>query len=1220
MRLLHAGDGGPLTLKTFEPDSVPPYAILSHTWLAQDDEVSYIDIVEASGTQKPGYGKLQFCHDQAQKDGLQYFWVDTCCIQKSDSSELSEAINSMFAWYEGAAKCYVYLSDVSIEGHLSSTENNGTVAAGTDTHSATSSQTWLTDFSNSRYWSRGWTLQELLAPKQVDFYSKERQFLGDKRALQRQISRITEIPGIALTGSPLRAFGIQDRFRWAARRNTKKAEDHAYCLLGIFGVSMPLIYGEGKPAAMRRLKDAVADALRLELHMTENFTASFQDNADSGSYGDADDSSSSLEKSLRYRQKLALDSLKFEGMNSRREAIRNAHGHTCDWILTHSMTVAWNDPGRHADNHGLLWINGKPGTGKSTLMKYHAQRAKTQAGQDEIVLSFFFNARSAAELEKTTVGLYRSFLYQLCSKVEPLCKVLVQNLGVETSVADENFRPPEWTLNTLCVALSAVVGKLGKRRLRCFIDALDETSEDDVRALIEHFDLLVTKALESGSRMLVCFSSRHYPAINVRYGQRLILENEDGHSRDMDEYVNARLQAGDSTRAEELKPRLKKKANGVFMWIVLVIEILNKEFLQGRIFAVEKRLEELPAELGDLFRDMMKRDGDNMEDLRLCLQWLLFARRPLKRTEFYFAMLSGLQASTELLPKWESDKATTADMNKFVLSCSKGLAELTASQTVQFIHESVRDFLLKDNGLATLWPDLVNASSVSHERLKACCHNYLSANAARPRILVDCTAAEWKTNLPFLEYAVSNVFQHAEQAAATIPQNDFLANFDFFDWSNPAMLLKSRLSGSRTMLDVLAACNCPRLIRALPYRRPIVIWCGTGPMSTAVENGHLDVLGALVGLADNEQGRKSLSIVECGFYGWCGAKTSLLWAMENGYEDIANIIVRGMTAHTFSRGSRELLAEAEASDSAGRTVLSFACEKGFDIVRNWVLSRRVQIDIRDNSGLTPLAYAANHGRTETVRLLIHREAEIDSRDGDLLSTPLISASTNGHDSVVEVLLSARADIEARNARGSTALMQAAEAGQDVVVRTLLRHRAWIEATNDLDETALHRAAMANQSNVVEILLDAGACIDSTCGVLRMTALQLAARAGHHTVVSTLLARGANVHATSLLGKTALYEAALKNHHGVSELLLKYGADIDGADRSGQTVLHWQVPPTDSNSTTKDFPPGTATSTPRQTLKVVPVQGYQVASIRNSGLRTPSPSAAAMLRSRRLQQR
>jgi hypothetical protein len=250
MRLLRLDNDGKISLIEFIGDDIPRYAILSHTWGADDEEVTYKDLVGGTGMSKAGYSKIRFCGKQAANDSIQFFWVDTCCIDKSSSAELSEAINSMFRWYHNAAKCYVYLPDVSFNNSV---------------NDSSSQQAWKPIFRLSRWFTRGWTLQELLAPTSVEFFSAEGERLGDKTSLWQEIHDVTGISVQALRGSPLSQFNIDERMSWAETRETKRKEDLAYCMLGIFDIHMPLIYGEGREKAFIRLRKEIEFSLRDEL-------------------------------------------------------------------------------------------------------------------------------------------------------------------------------------------------------------------------------------------------------------------------------------------------------------------------------------------------------------------------------------------------------------------------------------------------------------------------------------------------------------------------------------------------------------------------------------------------------------------------------------------------------------------------------------------------------------------------------------------------------------------------------------------------------------------------------------------------------------------------------------------------------------------------------------------------------------------------------------------
>ena len=181
---------------------------------------------------KVGYVKIRLCADEAKKNKLEYFWVDTCCINKQSSAELSEAINSMYNWYQGAKICYVYLDDVE-------------------------KTNWKRTLSKSRWFKRGWTLQELLAPTRVIFYDRLGRRLGSKSALDGRIASITRIPTTALTLGRFTEYSVAQKMSWSARRVTSRAEDGAYCLLGLFGVNMPLLYGEGQRAFFRLQEEII---------------------------------------------------------------------------------------------------------------------------------------------------------------------------------------------------------------------------------------------------------------------------------------------------------------------------------------------------------------------------------------------------------------------------------------------------------------------------------------------------------------------------------------------------------------------------------------------------------------------------------------------------------------------------------------------------------------------------------------------------------------------------------------------------------------------------------------------------------------------------------------------------------------------------------------------------------------------------------------------------
>jgi tetratricopeptide (TPR) repeat protein len=240
MRLLRLDPSGKLVSTDFHGKTIPPYAILSHRW--GEGEVLFEDVENGAYKEKHGFRKIEFCAKRAAEDHLQYFWSDTCCIDKWNTLELSKSINSMYCWYKAAEKCYVYFSDVSVA----------------HTTEILKQSDWEDAFRASVWFKRGWTLQELIAPASVEFFTCEGQRFGDKLSLESLVHEITGIPHNALQNFPMDGFSITERRAWVTKRQTREEEDMVYCLLGLLGASMPINYGEGKESALARLQEQMA--------------------------------------------------------------------------------------------------------------------------------------------------------------------------------------------------------------------------------------------------------------------------------------------------------------------------------------------------------------------------------------------------------------------------------------------------------------------------------------------------------------------------------------------------------------------------------------------------------------------------------------------------------------------------------------------------------------------------------------------------------------------------------------------------------------------------------------------------------------------------------------------------------------------------------------------------------------------------------------------------
>ncbi|KAL8283013.1 hypothetical protein RB600_006154 [Gaeumannomyces tritici] len=338
----------------------------------------------------------------------------------------------------------------------------------------------------------------------------------------------------------------------------------------------------------------------------------------------------------------------------------------------------------------------------------------------------------------------------------------------------------------------------------------------------------------TAASLRICFSSRHYPVPAIHQGAELILEAEGGHTDDIEQFIKSRLRLGKlskTARAAPLQAEIRDKSSGIFLWVVLVIDILNQEYANGAaINNLRKRLQEIPPGLHELFEMILARDGKNLDQLHLCLQWVLFAARPLKPPELYFAIQFGLDRNST--GYWDREDIEGDQIKKFVRSSSKGLAEVTRTKSsdVQFIHESVRDFLLGRYG--EQWSGHSGSfEGHSYEVLRDCCLSQLNAPISHivdvpntpPQ---DAEAAKsareaLQHNFPFLEYAVLNTLHHANSAQQHGKnQETHMKDFPLPRWVVLNNVLERhavrQYTASVSLCYLLAERNLPHLVYSYP--------------------------------------------------------------------------------------------------------------------------------------------------------------------------------------------------------------------------------------------------------------------------------------------------------------------------------------------------------------------------------------------------------------------
>ncbi|OAG10753.1 HET-domain-containing protein, partial [Paraphaeosphaeria sporulosa] len=645
MRLLYTATDGRFewTRNYIKKKDIPNYAILSHTWM-DGQEVTFEDLKNINNAKdfnspsSEGYRKLRFCAQQAKQDDLDYFWVDTCCIDKSDSSELQESINSMFRWYQRATRCYVYLPDVEHD----TLDEDGKLA-----------------FKQSRWFTRGWTLQELLAPTSVEFFSRNGRRLGDKDSLRHMIREITGIPVDALHGREISEFTIAERFSWTDNRQTTREEDAAYCLLGIFGIYMPLIYGEGKEHAIKRLKKMVH----------EDITSASVGESQKERLGKICKWLSAPDPSINYHK-----------------ALKQRQAGTGTWLVEGEQFTRWK-----VGVASRLWLHGIPGCGKTILSATVIENLRQHCGSDTSMATayFYFDFKDAQKRDPDLA--IRSLLSQLLQRAA----IIPKSIDELFASCENTGRLP--TLHAFLEVLRLTVQELGQ--VYIVLDALDECI---LRP--ELMDVIETVAGWQLDNMHLLLTSRKERDIEKSL-EKFILDKdtirlrEDKVDMDIQRYIQQRLSDDkdlakwnkDAAIRQEIETALMGGARGMFRWAVCQLDRLG--VCRNRAM-LRKSLATLPQTLDQTYDCILSAIGEEDSNYAMrILQWLTFSQRPLSVEEI--AEIIALDSKRD--QSFDRDEVLEDPLE--VLNICSSLVTVTVVMTKRIValaHYSVQEYLLSD--------------------------------------------------------------------------------------------------------------------------------------------------------------------------------------------------------------------------------------------------------------------------------------------------------------------------------------------------------------------------------------------------------------------------------------------------------------------------------------------------------------------------------------------
>ncbi|KAJ1330839.1 ankyrin repeat domain-containing protein 50 [Microdochium nivale] len=830
-----------------------------------------------------------------------------------------------------------------------------------------------------------------------------------------------------------------------------------------------------------------------------------------------------------------LESLRFKQIDARHANIRKAHAMTCKWLLEKREFREWSRLSKPNEQSKLLWVKGKPGAGKSTLMKFALSHFRWQK-RSHIIISFFFNARGD-QMEKTVQGMYQSLLWQLLTQ-RPCLQSIIKPFEREAEL-------PTWTIETMQDLLQKAVQKLDQDSLVCFIDALDECASSEIREMVYFFEELGSLAADSGLRLYICFASRHYPHITVRNAIELVLDGQEGHEQDIADYIKDKLNIGAGKTVQDISTRLRVKAASIFMWVVLVVKILNEQADSGlHPVALRKELDRIPQDLHELFRDILQRDTESRGKLLLCIQWLLFSRRPLTPKEIYLAIHAGSGATEVICAKWDIEEITHGRIHLFLLSASKGLAEITTTEnpTVQFIHESVTDFFLTGDGLRDVWPDVsANFKAISHDTLKNCCLEYVR-NGIEIAELSRHPSKEERTSLcdsincdyPFMQYATDNMFWHAEQAQIYgITQLEFFHIFEKLrqPWVTLHNILEKydnqHYTTAVSLVYLLAKRNLTNLLRIAP-REPSCLAVGQelygSPLFAALATECFEAVREIVDLIRKDLGddhNQRTSVKQVKFK----EPSSRLHRrfVYNKNEDPTWLLMEHGNEIIFETSFRFLRPDITMRDKMNRTLLHFAVQAKKMRITQFLLGEGAAVNTVNSRRDTPLHTAIFLKSKDIVQLLLEKGASVNTLDhnGD---TPLHTAIFLKSKDIVQLLLEKGATVDTVNRDGTSPLHTAVTYNNKDIVQLLLEKGAAVDTVNRDGTSPLHTAIFLEIKDIVQLLLE----------------------------------KGASVNTLDHNGYTPLYTAIFLKNKDIIQLLLEKGATVDTVNRDGTSPLYTAV--------------------------------------------------------------
>lgn len=906
----------------------------------------------------------------------------------------------------------------------------------------------------------------------------------------------------------------------------------------------------------------------IHYHVTNLATRDRQHDVPAGLDGSITASTTIAEQPKDARQReleeRCLHSLAFPSMNSRRLGIEEPAEDTCSWLFEHPLYQQWDLRDDAAMSHGLLWIKGKPGSGKSTLMERLVKRSEERPREGGICISFFFSARGAG-LERSVEGLYRSLTYQLVWKR----RTLLAQLASLANEKELRYGRGNWTwhVKELKEFFHASIAKAGYGPLKVFVDALDECKDDDVQEAVTAFERSAAASIANGTALNICWSSRHYPHIRVKRSLAICMEHQN--AEDIAAYVRNEVK-NSSLIDHELESEIIEKANGVFMWVVLVFRQLLDAEDQGHSRAEKKHiLEDLPSELDDLFRRILNSVKPRHQQTRtLLFQYAMVASESLSVRDMQVALAFSANPPPESIESWrlsDSYLEPRIAFPNFVREVCGGLLEISKGGDFQFIHESVRDFMQSGASHEILgMADNTGMFRQGHQNLRNACLAYLSSQEVVGEFdrLFDFEKLRYrdKSALPtrseaeaamysFVSYAAWKWLIHARGAEDTGQSQVDLIQLTATASFHGAVRLWAALEGLNS--------------RYWHYRGKHYHEWPTDGISTkeallwaSCAEGIVSCIRPLL-----QAGVNPCFKIGCRKLAWIAAAKSRIPEMVRELldQDVANV-----TDYPFTEDCdlREMLW------SSGLGIVKVLLEHGFSAdSRVGDGQTLMQMYVRTSFGIPDELRET----IAIIRTLVAHGADIKVRDSDGRTVLHLAVQNHPRLEIVSYLMDAGADVEALDSHGRTVLYLAVESrhSRQGMISCLINAGANVETLDSHGRTVLHHAVWRDSyPENISCLINAGADVKALDSY-GFTVLQLAYRCESRTEnITRLIDAGADINCLDSHGRTALHLAVLQigSRHprlrdtvmsrvNAVQKMLNAGVDPNGQDEDGNTALH-----------------------------------------------------------------